>query len=259
MGEMWDAVTWGNLAGKPGAKAGYRDGAKSQWPAEAWTKLAPGPFLNITVLADERWECFDSEAGNATPEKVATACANRLQSGLWSVIYTNFEGIGTQTRALSLKGVGWAGAETWPKPGIYLWAADPSGNITKGAWEPPVTPVAVQDQWLGTVDHSTTHGTFPALPAVDGPPVPPTPSKLAAPAVGMACTSTGKGYIMAGADGGVFTFGDASFHGSLAGTKLAAPIVGICLSPTGKGYWLVAGDGGVFTFGDAAFEGSEGA
>ena len=49
------------------------------------------------------------------------------------------------------------------------------------------------------------------------------------------------------ADGGVFSFGDARFHGSTGGLQLNQPIVGIAATPTGKGYWLVASDGGVFS------------
>ena len=62
------------------------------------------------------------------------------------------------------------------------------------------------------------------------------------------------GYLLGAADGGVFTFGSAAFHGSAAGLHLVAPVVGLAESPTG-GYWLVASDGGVFSFG-APFFGS---
>ena len=37
-------------------------------------------------------------------------------------------------------------------------------------------------------------------------------------------TSTGNGYWEFGADGGVFTYGDAPFKGSLGGLHLNAPI-----------------------------------
>ncbi len=62
------------------------------------------------------------------------------------------------------------------------------------------------------------------------------------------------GYVLGAADGGVFTFGSATFHGSAADLSLVAPVVGMAASPTG-GYWLVASDGGVFSFG-APFFGS---
>ena len=69
-------------------------------------------------------------------------------------------------------------------------------------------------------------------------------------------TASGNGYWLVAADGGVFSFGDAGFYGSLAGRPLDSPIVDIVPSSTGRGYRLVAEDGGVFAFGDATFEGS---
>jgi hypothetical protein len=70
---------------------------------------------------------------------------------------------------------------------------------------------------------------------------------------------TAGGLIEAGADGGVFTFGDAQYRGSAAGLHLHAPVVGIATSPIGGGYWLVASDGGIFSYGyGARFFGSTG-
>lgn len=86
----------------------------------------------------------------------------------------------------------------------------------------------------------------------------PAPIHLAKPAVGMACTTTGKGYWIACGDGGVFAYGDAAFDGSMGGKSLTAPVVGIAAMPDGSGYWLVASDGGVFAFGKAPFDGSMG-
>ncbi len=80
---------------------------------------------------------------------------------------------------------------------------------------------------------------------------------LNAPIVGMA-TFPGGGYWLVAADGGIFTFGAATFHGSTGGMKLNAPIVGMASTPDGGGYWLLASDGGVFAFGDAVFQGSMG-
>jgi hypothetical protein len=77
-------------------------------------------------------------------------------------------------------------------------------------------------------------------------------------AAGVATTPDGGGSFVAGRDGGVFTFGDAQFRGSMGGTHLNAPVVGIAATADGAGYWEVASDGGVFSFGDAAFHGSMG-
>jgi hypothetical protein len=89
---------------------------------------------------------------------------------------------------------------------------------------------------------------------------------LAAPTTPMARASDGAvrtadatgGYWMVASDGGIFSFGSASFYGSTGNIKLNQPIVGIAATPTGKGYWMVATDGGIFSFGDAQFFGSTG-
>lgn len=81
---------------------------------------------------------------------------------------------------------------------------------------------------------------------------------LGGPAVALSATPTDTGFWVASANGGVYTFGNAQFFGSLAGRPLSAPIVGMASTPTGRGYWLAAADGGVFAFGDARFFGSMG-
>ena len=67
-----------------------------------------------------------------------------------------------------------------------------------------------------------------------------------------------QGYALAAADGGVFSYGDQAYAGSMGGHALSAPIVGMAETPDRRGYWLVAADGGIFAFGDAAFHGSMG-
>jgi len=70
------------------------------------------------------------------------------------------------------------------------------------------------------------------------------------PIVGMATTPLGDGYWLAASDGGIFAFHEP-FLGSAGGTKLNKPVVAIVASPLGDGYWLVASDGGVFNYGVA--------
>ncbi len=67
---------------------------------------------------------------------------------------------------------------------------------------------------------------------------------------------SGNGYWLYAQDGGVFSFGDAGFHGSTGGMRLDQPVVSMARRPKGGGYWLVAADGGVFAFGKAEFHGS---
>jgi calcineurin-like phosphoesterase family protein len=49
--------------------------------------------------------------------------------------------------------------------------------------------------------------------------------------VGMAATPSGKGYWLVAADGGIFTFGDAAFHGSTGAIRLNRPIAGMVALP----------------------------
>ncbi|MGH2720619.1 MAG: metallophosphoesterase family protein [Actinomycetota bacterium] len=66
------------------------------------------------------------------------------------------------------------------------------------------------------------------------------------------------GYWLVASDGGIFSYGNARFHGSTGNIRLNQPIVGMAATPSKQGYWLVASDGGIFAFGDAAFFGSTG-
>lgn len=81
---------------------------------------------------------------------------------------------------------------------------------------------------------------------------------LSQPVVEIMATPSGNGYWLVAEDGGVFSFGDAPFYGSMGGHSLNAPVVGAALHPTGRGYALVGADGGVFNFGVAKFHGSMG-
>ena len=74
----------------------------------------------------------------------------------------------------------------------------------------------------------------------------------------MATTADAKGYWLGALDGGIFSYGDAPFYGSMGSTPLNQPIVGMAATPDAKGYWLVAADGGIFSYGDAGFYGSTG-
>lgn len=69
-------------------------------------------------------------------------------------------------------------------------------------------------------------------------------------------TVLAEGYWLVGRDGGIFTFGSATFHGSTGGMQLQRPVVAITPTATRGGYWLVASDGGIFAFGNAGVYGS---
>jgi SpoIID/LytB domain protein len=75
-------------------------------------------------------------------------------------------------------------------------------------------------------------------------------------AVGYQASGGVGGYWMNAADGGVFSFGNAVFYGSMGGIKLNQPVVGMSATHDAAGYWEVASDGGIFAFGDATYHGS---
>ena len=65
---------------------------------------------------------------------------------------------------------------------------------------------------------------------------------------------TGKGYWILANDGGVFSYGDAHFSGSMykedgSGKLSESTPVDLVGDPDGSGYWILTADGGVFTFG----------
>jgi hypothetical protein len=61
------------------------------------------------------------------------------------------------------------------------------------------------------------------------------------PIVGIATAPSGLGYWMAAADGGVFTFGNAAFFGSMGGTSLNGKrVIAIAPTPSGGGCWMAA-------------------
>ncbi len=74
----------------------------------------------------------------------------------------------------------------------------------------------------------------------------------------MVAGPSGAGYLLVGADGGVFAFGSARFYGSLPGIKVHVhDIRAILPSSAGTGYVLVGRDGGAFVFGKGVdFHGS---
>jgi len=145
---------------------------------------------------------------------------------------------------------------------VYTW------NTTAGSMSASATPPsdgnALQLLNTGSVPLSSLlppNGSGGAVGAPSGASTGgslPTPnSALNAPIVAMAPTPTGNGYWQVGADGGLFNFGDAAFHGSEGGSQLNAPIVGMAVDKATGGYWMVASDGGIFAF-NAPFVGSEG-
>ena len=142
-------------------------------------------------------------------------------------------------------------------------AIDPNGTIgiTIAGYNSQNAGIIQHYEVAGSTGHSLGKRAWPMFhqnPQLTGWLSQPAPGHLNRPIVGMAATGDAKGYWNVATDGGIFTFGDASFHGSTGNLRLNRPIVGMAATPDGGGYWLVASDGGIFSFGDARFFGSTG-
>jgi hypothetical protein len=134
-------------------------------------------------------------------------------------------------------------------------------DVVDGCWQPAKRPFVSPDAYLRAAQESSGR----VGPAADFLPTQNTSAAVQSllrniqpvrRAGRAACTTSG--YRLIGADGGVFTHGDAGFFGSTGGMTLNRPVVAAASTPSGKGYWLFASDGGVFAFGDAGFFGSTG-
>ena len=58
-------------------------------------------------------------------------------------------------------------------------------------------------------------------------------------------------YWLATSDGGIFTFGNARFYGSMGGGSPPYPITAMTMMFSGKGYWMTTSQGAVTNFGAA--------
>ena len=110
----------------------------------------------------------------------------------------------------------------------------------------------------GLVDLDRFDGSESALRTLTGGGASSSDVPLKTDYVGIASTADGGGYWVVKGDGGMFSFGDAQFHGSAGNLDLNQPAVGVATTSDVGGYWIAAADGGMFTFGDAPFLGSMG-
>ena len=76
------------------------------------------------------------------------------------------------------------------------------------------------------------------------------------PIIGMMPGPGGHGYFLVASDGGMFSYGDTNFYGSLGGVPIKHPIVAAATTPSDDGYWMTDGTGLVSNFGSADYFGS---
>jgi hypothetical protein len=159
---------------------------------------------------------------------------------------------------------------TFPGDNVIDGSYDPDGTITLHVPLPDIGNPAAGTTLFSAVASTVTAGqpletqaVFNQTDAAEpfnftlGAPVVP-PGALGPSLDRAAPGCFGTGYWTDAADGGIFTFGDATFYGSQGDHPLNQPVVAMAHTPSCKGYWMVATDGGMFTHGDAGFFGSEG-
>jgi hypothetical protein len=143
-----------------------------------------------------------------------------------------------------------AGGLIWSIDGSTLKGIQPSNGVTVetlslGGQANHFPTPAVGDGLLLAPSADQVHA-FSGSAGIPGPPSTPPPAP------------PNSSYWEVASDGGIFTFGNATFYGSMGGKPLNRPIVGMAATPDENGYWLVASDGGIFNYGDAGFFGSTG-
>jgi WD40-like Beta Propeller Repeat len=133
---------------------------------------------------------------------------------------------------------------------VSSWAPDSNHLLADGSGSSEMISVL---SLQGSVTETTgVAGGDPSWIRVQGTP------GAGASTVGLTATTPGSGYRMISSDGGILSYGQAPFYGSMGGIHLNKPIISMANTSDGGGYWLVASDGGVFSFGDAQFYGSTG-
>jgi hypothetical protein len=165
-------------------------------------------------------------------------CADPVVPGTFTVATAS----GSASLPIEDQSCGPAGA-----PHSFLGAADIQFESVVG-----IAPTSTGEGYHTVDNGGLVRGAGHVTPFFDTP-------RTRAAVVGIAATHTGEGDWTVASDGGVFTYGNASFHGSTGNLRLNQPMVGMAATSDDGGYWLVARDGGVFSFGDARFHGSTGA
>jgi hypothetical protein len=144
---MQDSTTPDSIPADAQAIAGYVNGAKSEWPANAWGRFTTKYVRHIDVLAAGVGDVLDVETGDATPGEargwLEEYWANP-RSEWWPALYCNkstWAEMGEQVKGVN----------------FVLWLADPTSipHIIPGSQ-------ATQYAWDGTnnIDYSVTEPAF---------------------------------------------------------------------------------------------------
>lgn len=252
--------------------AGYIDGKYLSYIE--LEKRFPGKVVGISALGNAEALIQDTEAGNQGPRTAANIAHQRNAQGKPAIIYTNKSSVKTIP-------VVWADPLEWPKPRVYLWLADPTGDEHMVSDIDGIQPLATQYLWNGnSYDESvvlvnildqTEHTVTPTPEPTPEPtedkqddntereeaPVnfPVTNPGDSVPDAPIACAlslPSGDAAVVT-VTGSIYRFGNFPFHGSIAtrGIQLNHPIVAAWCKDR-NGYSFVDAMGKVYGFGDNA-------
>ncbi len=125
--------------------------------------------------------------------------------------------------------------------------SQPNNRHRIAAYQVPGTTAPAWPQWRRTANNI-------AAPRSGGNPLPPGQCSLNSNPSASPSTASARGYWVLGRSGGVYSYGDAPFHGSLGGSN-AVPSVAMAARSDARGYWIVDERGRVHPFGAARFHG----
>ncbi len=226
--ETWDGTTW-SITPSPGASPAQDDYFNGVSCSSATDCVAVGRTYNgtnsqtlVETWDGTTWSVASSPDSSPSQNNELTGVSCTTTTACVAVGYS-FNGTDNQTLI-----------ETWDGT---AWSVTPSPNASP-----------THDNYFTSVSCASLTACVAAGYFSNGTNV----QTLVASAI------TVGGYRLVATDGGIFSFGDAPFYGSMGGTHLNQPVVGMAATPDGAGYWMVASDGGIFSFGAAAFHGSMG-
>ena len=247
--------------------------APTTWPTDNGGDLdlgstAPALLSNGTALqigkSQTAYLLNQANLGGVSHQPQISACGSDADGGdavQGTVVYVPCNS-GLEAIQTSPLGVAWhtssganqppilAGGLVWSIGGSQLYGLNPNNGqtaeqVTVGDQANHFPTPSVGDGLLLAPSSDQVH----AFSGSAGIPGPPSPSPPAPP---------NSSYWLVASDGGIFSFGNAQFYGSMGGKPLNDPIVGMTPTSSRGGYWEVASDGGIFGFGNAQFYGSMG-
>jgi hypothetical protein len=242
--EQWDGHVWSVVPSvtAPNPAGGYLSSVACPTSTDCW---ASGSVTNSQGMAGHTlMEHWNGSFWVQTPTPDANGSAGNILASVTCLGSDQCWSVGSSG---SFGGGGGSGfqpqsfIEAWNGS---TWSIQPSPNVTALSFLNSVTCVGGSSCWaVGSAATQSQQNDPGFRSLIEQMILPP---------------NLNQGLFMVARDGGVFTFGNAQFAGSMGGQHLNQPVVAMASTPGGLGYREVASDGGIFAFGDAAFYGSMG-